>query len=38
MEIGKQLIDELMDLWFECSQRCDRIEKMIKQLNEKKKN
>ena len=37
IELGKQLIDELTDLWSECNIRCDRIENLIKQLNETKK-
>jgi len=37
IELGKQLMDELTDLWLECSQRCDKIENLIKQLNETKK-
>ena len=35
MELGKQLVDELIDLWSECSIRCDMIEEIIKHLNEK---
>ena len=33
MEQAKQLINELTDLWLECSRRCDKIEELIKQLN-----
>ena len=36
MEQATQLIDELTDLWLECSRRCDKIEKLIKEINEKK--
>jgi hypothetical protein len=34
LEQGKQLIDELLDLWIETKVRCDRIEELVKQLNE----
>ncbi len=37
MKLGKQLVDELTDLWSECSRRCDSIEKLIKEINEKNK-
>jgi len=36
-ELGKQLIDELLDLWSECQSRCDKIEKMIVQIKESQK-
>ena len=32
-ELSKQLVDELVELWTECSIRCDRIEEIIKQLD-----
>jgi len=35
LETGKQLVDELLDLWSECQNRCNRIEKIIEELNEK---
>ena len=35
IELGKRLIDELTDLWVECNNRCERIESIIKQINEK---
>lgn len=37
LEQGKELIELLTDLWLECSRRCDRIEQLIKQINEEKK-
>jgi len=37
IKLSKQLVDELTDLWLECSQRCEKIENLIKQLNETKK-
>lgn len=37
LELGKRLIDELTDLWFECNMRCNKIEQLIKEINEKKK-
>jgi hypothetical protein len=37
IKLGKQLVDELTDLWLECSQRCDRIEELIKKINEMNK-
>ena len=36
IEPGKQLIDELLDLWVETKVRCDKIEELIKQLKEDK--
>ncbi len=38
LEQGKKLIEELIDLWFECSIRCERIENLIKQIYEKTNN
>jgi len=37
MELGKQLIEELVDLWNDCSIRCEKIEQKIKQLKETEK-
>ena len=37
IKIGKQLIDELIDLWTENKIRCEKIEQLIKQLKETKK-
>ena len=34
IEQGKQLVDELVELWTECSVHCDRIEELVKQLKE----
>ena len=34
MEQGKQLVDELVELWSECSMRCDKIEELVKQIKE----
>ena len=34
-EQGKQLVDQLIELWTECSVRCDRIEELVKQIKEK---
>ena len=36
-ELSKQLADELVDLWTECSMRCDRIEELLKQIKETEK-
>ena len=36
IELEKQFIDELIDLWFECSIRCERIEYLIKKINKQK--
>ena len=35
IEPGKQLIDELVELWIETKDRCDRIENLINQIKEK---
>jgi hypothetical protein len=35
MEQGKQLVDELVNLWIETKIRCDKIEELVKQLKEK---
>lgn len=39
IEPGKQLVNELLDLWTECISRCDKIEERVKQLkvSEKKR-
>ena len=34
LEQGKQLIDELIDLWIETKMRCDKIEELVKHLKE----
>ena len=34
-ESGKQLIDELVDLWVECNQKCKKIEVLIKEIYKK---
>ena len=34
IELGKQLIRELVDLWTECKMRCDEIEELIKKISE----
>ena len=31
----EKLGEELVDLWSECSMRCDRIEELLKQIKEK---
>lgn len=36
-ELNYLLAKELSDLWFECKIRCDKIEEIIKQINEIKK-
>ena len=33
-EIGIQLIDELVELWFETKERCDKIEILVKKIKE----
>jgi len=37
MELGEQLVNELLDLWTECKSKCDRIEELVKQLKETEK-
>ena len=37
MNLGKKLAEELVDLWTECSMRCDRIEELLKQIKETEK-
>jgi len=32
MELGKQLVDELIELWAETQIRCDKIESLVKQI------
>jgi len=34
MELGKQLVDELVDLWIESKTRCEIIEELVKKLKE----
>jgi hypothetical protein len=34
MDVGKKLIEELVDLWNDCSIRCEKIEQLVKQLKE----
>ena len=34
IEIGNQLVNELVDLWAETMIKCDRIEELVKQLKE----
>ena len=34
LEQGKQLVDELLELWVETKIRCDKIENLVKQLKE----
>ena len=36
-ELGIQLVDELVELWTECSIRCERIEELLKQIKETEK-
>jgi len=36
-ELANKLGNELFELWNECSIRCNRIEQLIKEINEKKK-
>ena len=35
VELGKQLVDELLELWVETKTQCERIEDIVKQLKEK---
>ena len=35
IEQGKELVDELIELWTECSKRCDSIEEIVRQIKEK---
>jgi len=32
--LGKQLIEELVDIWNDCRIRCEKIEELVKQLKE----
>ena len=32
IELGKQLVDELVDLWVETNVRCNRIENLVKKI------
>jgi len=34
MELGKQLVEELVDLWNDCRIGCDRIKELVKQIKE----
>ncbi len=34
MELGKQLVDELVELWIKTKIQCDKIEELVKQLKE----
>ena len=36
MDISKQLVDELVELWVETKVRCDKIEELIIQIKETK--
>ena len=36
MDMSKQLVDELVELWVETKVRCDKIEELIIQLKELK--
>jgi len=38
IELGKQLVDELVDLWVGTKIRCEKIEKLIIQLKSLKNN
>ncbi len=33
IEMGKQLIDELVELWIETKIKCDKIERLVKDIN-----
>jgi len=35
LELGKQLVNELVNLWIETKVRCETIEDLVKQLKEK---
>jgi hypothetical protein len=37
MEQSKELVDELVMLWSECSTRCDKINDLVKQIKESEK-
>ena len=37
MSLREKLGEELVDLWVECSMRCERIEELLKQIKEKGK-
>jgi len=37
IEQGKQLVDELIELWVETRIRCDKIESLVKQIKETEK-
>jgi len=35
IELGKELVDELLELWVETRTKCEQIEEIVKQLREK---
>jgi len=35
LDLGKQLVNELVELWVETKVRCERIEDLVTQLKEK---
>ena len=37
IEQGKQLVDELVELWIETKIQCNKIENLVKQLKESEK-
>jgi hypothetical protein len=37
MNLGIELAEELVDLWTECSRRCDKIENLVRQNKETEK-
>jgi len=37
LEMSKELVDELVELWVETKVKCDKIEQLIKQLEETEK-
>ena len=37
IDMSKQLVDELVELWVETRIRCDKIESLVKQIKETEK-
>jgi len=38
IELGKQLVEEMIDLWKDCNIRCEKIKQLIKQLGKNSNN
>ena len=38
MDMSKQLVDELVELWVETKIQCDKIESLVKQIKKRQRN